>query len=83
MAMSGHGNRYRYDEGHLGMCGMDTDQLFFVCLCYFGSLVLSRQQASRIRYQRQRKREEEDMFLFKYAHCGSACTVSLKSRDYL
>lgn len=43
MAVSGHGNRYRYDEGHVGMGGMDAGQLFFVCHCYFGSLVPSRQ----------------------------------------
>ena len=62
MAMNGHGNRYRYDEGHLIMCGMDAGQLFFVCHCYFGSLVPSRQQVSRFPRQWQRKRKEEDVF---------------------
>lgn len=62
MAMNGHGNRYRYGEGHLSMCGMDAGQLFFVCHCYFGSLVPSRQQVSRFPRQWQRKRKEEDVF---------------------
>jgi hypothetical protein len=39
MAMNGHGNRYRYDEGLLGMRGKGAC-IFFFCHCSFGSLCI-------------------------------------------